>query len=95
MASTSFVATAQETSKSDHIKALNSLLIQDEAQGRIEPLSTFASDVLRKIYKKTSYNTMSAAEVIIGMSANPSSWENEPIIKVANDQLAKELGSVG
>ena len=95
LASTSFITTAQETSKSDHIKALNSLLIQDEAQGRIEPLSTFASDILRKIYKKTSYNTMSAAEVIIGMSANPSSWQNEPMIKIANEQLAKELGSVG
>ena len=84
-----------ENSKESHIKELNSLLIQDEAQGRIEPFNTYASDVLRKISKKTSHNDMPAVEVIIGMSANPSGWQNEPIIKVANPQLAKELGVVG
>lgn len=81
-------------SKDDHIDALNGLLIQDAAQGRIEPFNTFASDVLRKIYKHNSYKGQSAAEVILGMSVNPPDWKNEPIIKVANPQLEKELGAV-
>jgi len=80
--------------KEAHFKNLSSLMIQDEAQGRIEPFNTFASDVLRKITKKTAYNNMSVVEVILGMSANPAQWENEPLIKVANDQLAKELGAI-
>jgi len=80
--------------KDEHINALNGLLIQDASQGRIEPFNTFASDVLRKIYKHNSYKGQSAAEVILGMSVNPPDWKNEPIIKVANPQLEKELGAV-
>jgi len=94
MLSGSMFASGGEVTKKSHLNELNSLLIQDEAQGRIEPFNTFASDVLRKITKKTTYNKMSAVEVLLGMSANPTSWQNEPMIKVANAQLAKELGAV-
>jgi len=80
--------------KKSHLDVLNSLLIQNEVQGRIEPFNTFASDVVRKITKKDTYNDKSAAEVILGMLTNPTSWQNEPIIKVRNEQLAKELGAV-
>lgn len=90
----SALASGTGATKKEHVAALNSLLIQDEVQGRIEPFSTFASDVLRKISKQTTYNKMPAVEVLLGMSANPSSWQNEPIIKVANPQLAKEIGAV-
>jgi cytochrome c-type biogenesis protein CcsB len=90
--SNSIFVSGAETTKASHIKALSGLLIQDEAQGRIEPFSTYASDVLRKIHKKPSYKNMSPVEVLLGMSANPSSWQNEPIIKVGDPQLAKELG---
>ena len=94
MISGSMFASGGEVTKESHMKGLNSLLIQDEAQGRIEPFNTFASDVLRKIYKKTSYNHKPAVEVLLGMSADPANWQNEPIIKVADSQLAKELGAV-
>ena len=90
----SFAANTTEATKKNHLEALSSLLIQDEAQGRIEPFGTFASDILRKISKQTSYNKMSAVEVLLGMSANPTSWQNEPMIKVANPQLAKEIGAI-
>jgi cytochrome c-type biogenesis protein CcsB len=36
---------------------------------------------------------MSAVEVLLGMSANPAGWQNEPMIKIANPQLAKEIGA--
>ena len=90
----SFAANTTEATKKNHLEALSSLLIQDEAQGRIEPFGTFASDILRKISKQTSYNKMSAVEVLLGMSANPTSWQNEPMIKVANPLLAKEIGAI-
>lgn len=87
-------AIAGTVTKKSHIESLNHLLIQDAAQGRIEPFNTYTSDVFRKINKSTSYRDMSPTEVILGMIANPESWQNEPIIKVANDELAKELGAV-
>ncbi len=80
--------------RTQHLKQLNSLLIQDEAQGRIEPFNTFSLDVFRKISKQTSYNKMSPTEVILGMISDAETWQNEPVIKVANDELAKELGAI-
>lgn len=86
---------AAEYSKKNHFESLNSLLIQDAAQGRIEPFNTFASDVLRKISRKDLYNQMNATELVIRMLADPETWQNEPIIKVADNKLASELGAVG
>ncbi|MDD2797762.1 MAG: cytochrome c biogenesis protein CcsA [Bacteroidales bacterium] len=80
--------------KEDHLKAFSSLLIQDGAQGRIEPVNTFASDILRKIYKHTDFNKRTPTEVFLGMITNPSAWKNERIIKVSHDQLASELGAI-
>ena len=91
--SASIFAVDNNSSKKEHFEALSSLLIQDEAQGRIEPISTYASDVIRKITKKTSYNGQSALDVFISMMINPTQWQKEPVIKVAHDGLAKELGA--
>lgn len=84
----------QSVTKDQHMDQVGRLLIQDMNQGRIEPFSTFASDVFRKISKKTSYKDASPTEVMVGMLSNPSLWQNEPIIKVSNDKLEKELGGV-
>lgn len=83
-----------ESSKKVHLEALSSLLIQDEIQGRVEPICTYSSDLLRKVAKKTSYDGQSSLEVLLGMCTDPSHWRNEPIIKVAHAGLAKELGAV-
>lgn len=83
-----------QSSKKEHIRQLNALLIQDEVQGRIEPLNTYASDLFRKISKKTFYREMSSTEVFLGMCTAPEHWKNEPLIKVANTALGKELGAV-
>jgi len=91
LSSSAFAATV---TKKSHIESLNQLLIQDAAQGRIEPFNTYTSEVFRKINKSTSYRHMSPTEVVLGMIANPESWQNEPIIKVGNDELAKELGAI-
>ncbi len=85
---------AQTVTKEQHLKAVSRLLMQDVNQGRIEPFSTFASDVFRKISKKSSYQNATSVEVLLGMMSNPSFWQNEPIIKVSNDKLEKELGGV-
>ncbi len=87
------ISAATNTSKEAHIKALSSLLIQDGAQGRVEPISTYASDLIRKISKKTTYKSQSSLEVLLGMCTNPEYWQNEPIIKIAHEGLAKELGA--
>lgn len=89
-------AQAQTSADSDknHAASFEKLLIQDR-KGRIEPVSTLASEILRKVSKKTSWNGMTPTEVFLDMQANPDKWKNVPFIKVANPELRKILGTSG
>jgi len=82
---------ANASAKDKHINAFGKLLVQDH-QGRIEPISTLASDLLRKISKKDNWDGMSSVEFFLDMSANPGKWKTVQIIKVANPELKKTLG---
>lgn len=75
----------------EHVKKFETLLVQDH-QGRIEPVNTLASEVLRKLNRKSSFEGMSASEVFLGMSARPASWRNVQIIRIANSELQRQLG---
>ncbi len=77
--------------KEKHIDAFGKLLVQDH-QGRIEPVNTLASDLLRKITKENKWEGLSPVEFFIEMSANPDHWKNVPLVKVANPELKKMLG---
>ena len=74
----------------EHAKSFGELLVQDN-NGRIEPVSTLSSEILRKVSRKTSFNDLSPDQVLLGMLQNPSYWQTVPMIKVSNDSLAKEL----
>ena len=78
--------------KEKHIDSFGELLVQDH-QGRIEPLSTLASDLLRKIAKKDNWEGMSSVEFFFEMSANPDKWKTVPLVKVGHSDLAKTLGA--
>ncbi len=75
-----------------HAREFARLQVQNN-QGRIEPVNTLASEVLRKVYKKSSYQGLSPVQVLLGMTAEPESWKNIPIIKVGNSELRKILGT--
>ncbi len=78
----------------EHAKVFGRLLLQDNG-GRIEPVSTLSSDVLRKIYRKDQYNGLSSEQVFIGMMVNPESWQHEPIIRSTHPQIQEIMGSKG
>ncbi len=77
--------------KEQHINSFGRLLVQDH-EGRIEPVNTLASDLLRKISKKGSWDGLSPVEFFIDMSANMDKWKNIPFIKIGNSELQKTLG---
>mgnify|MGYP001809981091 CR=1 FL=1 len=87
-------AAGNSTAKQKHIDAFNELLVQDH-QGRIEPVSTLASDLLRKIAKTDKWEDMSSVEFFLELSANPDKWKTVPLIKVGNTDLSRELGVSG
>ncbi|MEO5777475.1 MAG: cytochrome c biogenesis protein CcsA [Flavobacterium sp.] len=69
------------------------LVIQD-AGGRMKPINTFSSELLRKVHHKDTYNEMNSDQVFISMAQFPQLWyETELIyIKKGNDSIRKILG---
>jgi len=78
----------------NHVDRFETLLIQSN-QGRIEPASTLASEILRKVAKKNSWEGMSAPAAFLDMQANPDKWKNIAFIKVGNPELRRMLGVSG
>jgi cytochrome c-type biogenesis protein CcsB len=75
-----------------HASEFGQLLIQDQ-DGRIEPINTLASGVLRKLYRKDAYKGMNADQVFLGMLINPDTWQYEPIIRTRHPQIHEILKS--
>ncbi len=77
----------------EHAAYFGNLVIQDSG-GRMKPLNTFASELLRKVSKSDTYKDLSADQVLISISRNPLLWYNAPIIflKRGNDSLRKITG---
>lgn len=90
----SLFAADKKASKEGVIEAFSEILVQDN-QGRVEPVNTLASDLLRKISRKSEWEGMSATEVFLDMNSNPGKWKNVAMIKVANNEVMKMLGYSG
>lgn len=63
--------------------------------GRIEPISTLSSEIVRKISRKSSLYGLSPDEVVLSMMTYPEIWRTLPIIRVANKTLAQQLNANG
>lgn len=69
------------------------VIIQD-AGGRMKPVNTFSSELLRKVSKSDTYKGMTADQVLISMTMYDQVWYEVPIIylKRGNDSLRKIAG---
>ncbi|MBN2349060.1 MAG: cytochrome c biogenesis protein CcsA [Bacteroidales bacterium] len=74
--------------------SFSKLLIQDKG-GRIKPINTFSSEILRKVSRKNSFNGLTSDQVLLGMLSYPAYWQNQPMIKVGHDQIKEMLGITG
>ncbi len=82
---------SREVSK-EHAEKFGSLLIQNK-EGRIEPINTAANKILMKIYKKTTFEGLTADQVLVGMVTDHETWMKKPLIKVGNP-LIKQLAGI-
>jgi cytochrome c-type biogenesis protein CcsB len=76
----------------EHAENFSTLVIQDN--GRMKPINTFASELLRKISRKNSYAGLDANQVFLSMTEFPSLWLEAPImsLKWQNDSIREILG---
>ncbi|BBE19222.1 cytochrome C-type biogenesis protein [Aquipluma nitroreducens] len=63
-----------------------------EQDGRIEPVSTLSSEILRKVTRKSSFEGRSPEEVMLGLYLYPEYWRNVSLVYVTNNQLKSLLG---
>ncbi|WP_190808521.1 cytochrome c biogenesis protein CcsA [Flagellimonas sp. S3867] len=78
----------------EHAEKFGALVIQDEG-GRMKPIHTFASEVLRKLSGKSTYNGLTANQVFLSMMMNPGVWYNTEFITLAkreNDSIRNIIG---
>ncbi len=77
-----------------HAEKFGELVIQDSG-GRMKPIHTFASEVLRKISGKNTYQDLDANQVFLSMMLNPGAWYNTEFVALAkreNDSIRKIIG---
>lgn len=76
-----------------HAAQFSRLVIQDDG-GRMKPVNTFSSELLRKVSHSDRYKEMNSDQVFISMSQFPSAWFEVPLlyIKSGNDSIRKILG---
>ncbi|MDI1255850.1 MAG: cytochrome c biogenesis protein CcsA [Flavobacterium sp.] len=81
------------TIKEEHAAQFGRIVIQDDG-GRMKPINTFSSELLRKVSKKDTYNDMNSDQVFLSMSQYPRLWFEVPLIylKAGNDSLRGIIG---
>jgi cytochrome c-type biogenesis protein CcsB len=77
-----------------HARKFGKLLVQN-SEGRIEPVNTLASEILRKVAKKGSFEGKEPVQVILDILVAPDKWQDVPFIRVSDSELRKQLGAIG
>ncbi|KGO86798.1 cytochrome C biogenesis protein [Flavobacterium rivuli WB 3.3-2 = DSM 21788] len=77
----------------EHAAKFSRIVIQDFG-GRMKPANTFASELLRKVSEKDTYNKLNADQALLSMSMLGEIWYDVPIIalKRGNDSIRKIAG---
>lgn len=94
-----FTLNAQDTSTSmmdavqkyiinpEHAAKFGALPIQS-GRGRMLPINTFSSEVLRKLHKSDTFGALNSDQFILSVLSLPEMWMRIPFIAISNSELA-------
>ena len=71
-----------------HAEAFGSLPMQSN-NGRIIPVNTFASEVLRKLQKKNEFEGLTPDQFLLSLFTAPEKWIHTPLIETENAEIRK------
>nr|MBP6827216.1 cytochrome c biogenesis protein CcsA [Saprospiraceae bacterium] len=74
----------------DHAALFGRIMVQDY-KGRLKPLNTFTSEILRKLSRKEGLYGQTADQIVLGMSVYPQDWYNVPLIKLGQHEEIRKL----
>ena len=77
----------------EHAAKFGRLIIQDEG-GRMKPINTFSSELLRKVSHENTFKGMNSDQVFLSMTQGGNIWIQVPLIymKSGNDSIRKIIG---
>ncbi|WP_339712588.1 cytochrome c biogenesis protein CcsA [uncultured Kriegella sp.] len=80
----------------EHADKFGKLIVQDEG-GRMKPINTFSSELLRKLSLKDKFHGMDGDQVFLSMMMSPAVWYNTEFIALdksrgQNDSIRKLIG---
>lgn len=76
---------------SEHAAKFGALPVQSR-NGRMMPVNTFSSEVLRKLHKADRVGGLSADQFLLSLLAMPDVWMHVPFIALSNAELAACYG---
>jgi len=80
-------AVQQHAIAPSHAERFGALPVQS-VNGRIIPVNTFASEVLRKLHKDTKFGNLNADQFLLSVFVMPEMWMRVPFIVCSNDEIA-------
>lgn len=76
----------------EQAEMFGNILVQDPG-GRIKPMNSLSSELLRKISRKSSFMGQSSDQIFLGMIAFPQYWQTVPMIKASHPEIMKVLNT--
>lgn len=70
----------------DHAAHFGALPVQ--FRGRVMPMNTFSSEILRKISKEQTFSSLNADQFLLGLLSSPRTWAGVPFIAIPNEQIS-------
>lgn len=71
----------------EHASAFGSLPMQ-ASDGRMEPINTFASEILRKLHKAEKIGDLNPDQFLLSLLTIPEMWKRVPFITLSNKAIA-------
>jgi cytochrome c-type biogenesis protein CcsB len=75
----------------EHAEMFGSLPVQT-VTGRIVPVNTFSSEILRKLHKETHFGGMNSDQFLLSVLAYPEMWMYVPLMDVPDKSFALYFG---
>lgn len=71
----------------EHADKFGALPVQS-SNGRMIPVNTFSSEILRKLHKSDKIGSLNSDQFLLSLLAMPDMWMRVPLIAISNSELA-------
>lgn len=71
----------------EHAAKFGALPVQS-SNGRMLPINTFSSELLRKLHKSDKFGNMNSDQFLLSLLAMPDMWARVPLISLSNSEIA-------